>query len=754
MLEELLRPDPEFTPIPFWFLNDALEEETLTRQLGDFKSKGVDAVLLHPRIGLPKTVGYLSDEFFYYIELCVRYARDNGMKIMLYDEGMYPSGSACGLVAARDPAFRSRALYEKDASALTLEEKENTVAYYAVQKDGAECRRIGENGAVGETERKTAYVCGYSMGRIRGIHADQDDGMPGAPLAGDILGRDAVRAFIEITHEAYYRRLSDYFGSTIIAFFTDEPSPFGRNPSVAGALPWTPELDFEGICLPALFSGRHQGAGKSKLRYEEKIRELLSENFYGQLSRWCEAHGIALTGHPHLSGDIEYEKHFHIPGQDIVWRMNGPEYNLDSPDSVYAKCASDAARHRGARRNSVEAFGVCGKKDNPWDFTASEMMWYLNYMFVRGTNMVLPHAFYYSVRTPLQFGERPPDVGPNSLWWKNYRLFSDYIKRMCRLNTGSVNTPRAAVLCSGGTMPYREVKPLYENGLEFNYLNLNADYALCAVGEGGLSIGEYRYDLILLHPSVFLNQEAKALLEQYRMAGGVLYTGTDFQKAVREHKKTAEGFDGNGKNLRVSHLRKQGMDFYLFANECNEEEQEICGVYTAEVVGEALRIDLFSGEMAPAECEFEGGTTRIGLRLAPYQCLLYAVDTKKPPKAAPAANRTKTARLALGRLDVSLFGAKTPLKRETEAELKTEPDKRYLLCFDRVEDLCSVTVDGREGPDLMLKPFRADITDLLDPERTSHTIQIQVFPSRANLYGTPIGCGVAGARLEVWSREG
>jgi hypothetical protein len=38
-----------------------------------------------------------------------------------------------------------------------------------------------------------------------------------------------VQKFIELTHEKYYAELSEYFGDTIIAFFTDEPNILGRN---------------------------------------------------------------------------------------------------------------------------------------------------------------------------------------------------------------------------------------------------------------------------------------------------------------------------------------------------------------------------------------------------------------------------------------------------------------------------------------------------------------------------------------------
>ena len=64
MIDSLKNPIKEFSPIPFWFLNDRLDRTELKRQLEDFNEKGVNGVVLHPRIGLPEDFVYLSEEYF------------------------------------------------------------------------------------------------------------------------------------------------------------------------------------------------------------------------------------------------------------------------------------------------------------------------------------------------------------------------------------------------------------------------------------------------------------------------------------------------------------------------------------------------------------------------------------------------------------------------------------------------------------------------------------------------------------------
>ena len=94
LIRNLESPNREFSPVPFWFLNDEFSDDEIIRQMEDFNSKGVHGVVLHPRIGIPESIEYLSDKFMHTIETAVKTAARLDMRIVLYDEGMYPSGSA------------------------------------------------------------------------------------------------------------------------------------------------------------------------------------------------------------------------------------------------------------------------------------------------------------------------------------------------------------------------------------------------------------------------------------------------------------------------------------------------------------------------------------------------------------------------------------------------------------------------------------------------------------------------------------
>ena len=85
---------------------------------------------------------------------------------------------------------------------------------------------------------KYTYFQVPSGGTIRGVHPNEDDGEINAPKSADLLNPKAVAKFIELTHEKYYAELSEYFGNTVTAFFTDEPNILGRN-SREDIIPWS-----------------------------------------------------------------------------------------------------------------------------------------------------------------------------------------------------------------------------------------------------------------------------------------------------------------------------------------------------------------------------------------------------------------------------------------------------------------------------------------------------------------------------------
>ena len=582
IMENLLKPSAEFTPIPFWFYNDAPDKEKIKKQFTDYVEKGVNGIVLHPRIGIPKNLEYLSEEYFRVVKYIVETAAELNMKVVLYDEGMYPSGSAHGQVVAANPSFASKGVR-------LLEEKPEQGEIITQFPDGK------------------YLVYDYTQGTIRGIHFGEDDGEVGAPASADILNPEAVECFIHLTHDRYYDALSEYFGNTIIAFFTDEPCALGRN---AGQFrEWLPGLEKEIMAaggrledLEAIFN---QNKNDTTVIYHKLIKMHLRENFYAKLSCWCEEHGISLMGHPEASDDVEEELYFHIPGQDLIMRRVSPESGgLREFDSVQAKLSADIARLLGRRRNANECFGVCNREKIPWYFKGEDMIWYINWLGMRGVNLFVPHAFYYSVEGQ-RSGERPPDVGPNNIWWKYYRQISDYMKRISYLMTDSVDDARIAVLCDNNRVPYEEVAALYANQIPFHYMPIAL---IPEVQNGRLCIQGYTFDKVLNVIDADISEKAQGIK---------IYQNTqELLKDVLPYCKYR--LDGTYATLRREILIKDNVEMILL---CNEGQQRIDTWMEIPQDIRYISMNLWSGEY---RCEESQGKYHV--QLAPLQMQLLILD--------------------------------------------------------------------------------------------------------------------------------
>ena len=582
IMENLEHPPMEFTPIPFWFYNDAPDKDKIKKQLTDYVEKGVNGIVLHPRIGIPKSLKYLSEEYFHVVKYIVETAAELNMKVVLYDEGMYPSGSAHGQVVAANPSFASKGVR-------LLEEKPEQGEIITQFPDGK------------------YLVYDYTQGTIRGIHFGEDDGEVGAPASADILNPEAVECFIHLTHDRYYDALSEYFGNTIIAFFTDEPCALGRN---AGQFrEWLPGLEKEIMAaggrledLEAIFN---QNKNDTTVIYHKLIKKHLRENFYAKLSCWCEEHGISLMGHPEASDDVEEELYFHIPGQDLIMRRVSPESGgLREFDSVQAKLSADIARLLGRKRNANECFGVCNREKIPWYFKGEDMIWYINWLGMRGVNLFVPHAFYYSVEGQ-RSGERPPDVGPNNIWWKYYRQISDYMKRISYLMTDSVDDARIAVLCDNNRVPYEEVAALYANQIPFHYMPIAL---MPEVQNGRLCIQGYTFDKVLNVIDADISEKAQGIK---------IYQNTqELLKDVLPYCKYR--LDGTYATLCREILIKDNVEMILL---CNEGQQRIDTWMEIPQDIRYISMNLWSGEY---RCEESQGKYHV--QLAPLQMQLLILD--------------------------------------------------------------------------------------------------------------------------------
>lgn len=788
--QTFLDPPREFGPIPFWFWNDDLREEELLRQLHAFHDAGFGGVLPHPRTGLSRRVGYLTDEYFRLVRRVVEEAARLDMKIILYDEGSYPSGTAKGAVVAANPDFANQALgvwnrdiegpfngYWRPKTGRALLDKHVCTVVGRRNRDGSidstTLRTLAalENDIVHIDVPSGAWLVmslwnTASGGHIRGVFPEEETGHATAPPAADILNPEAVDTFIELTHEAYYRHLKDFFGTTVIAFFTDEPSVLGKNPiRPVDSQPFTPGFvewlshrrgDDVRPWLPSLWHDFGEGTEEFRRFYAEAVQSRLREVFYTRLSQWCADHGIALTGHPSASNEVSALRFFQIPGQDLVWRTVTPgnASALEGSHSVAGKSATSGARMNGSQRVLTEVFGAYG-----WRLTLDEVKWLLDWHLVRGVNLISLHAVFYSIRGRRAW-ESEPDMGVHNAWWPHFHHVALYSRRLSWLLANGADPCCVAILGDGDDLPWQGAKLLFQAQIDFLYLDLQA-LNEARVEAGALHAGTQCYRVVVVEGDASLAEAARPKLDEFTASGGQVIRfeeGMDLPAALDRHLPRTIRLEPHNPDLRFTHYQKEGLDFLLLVN---EGEAAIEGELQINLRGRLEAWDAFEGGRSPLKAEARGDGICVALTLDRRQSRVLVVDRQAPFEASevpafPTQTVTLTPRWTVTRPTGEAVEIQAPGDWSQAPGLElftgtlhylsslTVPDKATHAWLDLgdVGDIAALYVDGREQGVRMWAPYRFSLGD--NPGGTRQ-VQIRITNSMTNAYdGTQAPSGLLG----------
>lgn len=390
----------EYRSIPFWSWNNTLHIPELLRQIEDMKEAGMGGFIMHARIGLKEE--YLGERWFSCIAACLKKAKELGMKAWIYDENGWPSGFVGGKLLERQEFLAQYLTYEvKDCF--------DPTAFAVYEKTEHGYTRL-----TAETDGVTAYHCVYR-------HY--------SPSNTDILNPEVVTAFLQETHEQYYRRFKDSFGRELAGFFTDEPqfyrwaTPY--SPWVAKAYEETFGEDIRDGLI-ALFH-REESGYAFRVRYYTLMNQLYVEHYYQRLYDWCEAHSCMLTGHsieengiyPQMLGSAgvmptyEFE---HIPGIDCLDR--------ECDRTMMPIQVGSVAAQLGIRHVLTETFACCGH-----DVTPRELKSIGEFQYFHGVNLMCQHLFPYSLAAQGK-SDHPPIFSRQNNWWEQFRTFNEYFTRL------------------------------------------------------------------------------------------------------------------------------------------------------------------------------------------------------------------------------------------------------------------------------------------------------------------------------------
>ncbi|MGD9498337.1 MAG: glycosyl hydrolase, partial [Armatimonadota bacterium] len=450
---EFVDPGNEFRFAPFWFINHELTEEETRWQVREMNSQGVGGFIYHPRHGL--LTEYLSEAFLDNCAAAIDEARKLGMKAYLYDENNWPSGPADGKVFEGHPQFRMSGARVTDRFDLDW------------RADGRRQLNIGDELiAAVAVPLEAGRPAGFPQSAINLAEAIQDGVLTWTPSRNDgpwrvyvisrrwhtgtffgsyldTLNPDAVRRFIELTHERYRERFETHFGATVDGIFTDEPTMSFNPPD---CVPWTDRLpaQFEwrkhyGLltALPALFDDLGPETTRVRCDFWDVACDLYVDAFFRQIYQWCDAVRLNLIGHVNREGEMVYHareqgdwfrgaRWMHWGGCDYLrentWPLGDELYNV----LAAGKFASSGAHLLGKRIVGCECFGLASQ----WAIDLRNLKWMSDFQFCLGINQLQPHAFYYSIQGFRKW-ECPPGEFYQSPFWPYYSRLADYVGRLC-----------------------------------------------------------------------------------------------------------------------------------------------------------------------------------------------------------------------------------------------------------------------------------------------------------------------------------
>ncbi len=556
-------PPALFWPGSFWVWNDRIDAATITDQLREMHAHGMRSVCMLPEPAefRPTTMGtrleptYLTEPYFKMVRNAAAESQRLGMNFWLYDEGGWPSGSACGRVTHRNPKAAAKVLRCEE-----VQPKPNTP--YVVPAD-AVCAAVSTQDAC------QVYRPGQSIGNIPAnarlrLFVVQRRGY------ADLLSADATRTFLDLTHEGYKRFLSDYFGQAIRYTFTDEPGALPANPDsqltwtddfaqfFAAAkgydlVPWLPKILGPGV-PPAANPADKRERIRVLLDYYDVRATLFRQRYLEPIRAWCAANHLQSSGH--LNGENEpignatygyghilrSLRGLDLPGTDVIWRQLFPGV----ASRPFAKYASSVARQKGQPLVLTESFCVYGS-----GITPTQMRWVTDHQYVRGTNVTVVGCYPLSTRDHLMPGERP-HFGPTNPLWPYLDIFNTYTARLGYLLTRGQPVSSIAVyydvrsIWAGGSDRERAIRlhdglaeALLSRQREFDFID---DDVLSGregrVDNGVLAVGPMRYDTVIVPVTAWMEPAALDGLAQLAKSGATVIAVEGIPQA-----------DGGTKNL-------------------------------------------------------------------------------------------------------------------------------------------------------------------------------------------------------------
>ena len=564
-INRFLTPDVSCAPVYVWVWNDVCTKEIIYNQLNEMKKLGIRAfyILPEPKDFRPGsmptnlTPDYLTDDFFELCDYAIKQGKARGMNCWIYDEGGWPSGSACGKVTKSHPEFSV-----KNSRYPDLLNKKATEYFIEI------------------THEKYASAIGEDFkDYVTAVFTDE----PKAPFA--------------ISNKELQDRYEKMYGESILPYIPlieGEEAPTEENTHILRQ--WY-DLCSQAFCdnflLPCKKWANKKGVA-----------------FTGHLDVDHSPDGC-------MNGGYNYNlmralRCFDIPGVDFIWRQIYPENRVTNKNDFNAyngffpRYASSAAAQNGTRLALSEVFGVAGAS-----VTYDVMRYTVGYGAVRGINIFNPFNFPFG-RSGQLLAQELPVFTEKQPFCQYLSHFNQYTERLSYISTLGervydtalyypVSDFQSGMKAEKLSKEFDTLGRTLENKLiDFDIVDDDVLQMSKITDDGYMCIGSAKYKHIIIPKGAYIPEATRIALDKFTKCGGcVSHELSNFTPVVKA--------DGSG--LRAMHRKIKNGDLLILFRETGENGDYCIHLPSAK----GYLLDLTNGELQHIEAE--NGVLKISLAI-------------------------------------------------------------------------------------------------------------------------------------------
>ncbi len=578
-LNSFCTPDVSYAPVYVWVWNDDCSKEIIDTQLIEMQNLGIRAfyILPEPKDFRPGSMptnlnpDYLTDEFFELCEYAIKQGKKLGMNCWIYDEGGWPSGSACGKVIEAHPEYSFNNSRYPDLL------NKNATEYF-----------------IEITHEKYASVIGEDFKNcVSAVFTDE----PKASFA----------AYNNALHDRY----KELYGESVLMhlpLLKGEKAPTEENVHILHR--WydlCSHIFCENFLLPCKKWANEKGIA-----------------FTGHLDVDHSPEGAVNGGYNYNL--MRALRCFDIPGVDFIWRQIYPENRVDNKNDLNAyngffpRYASSAAAQNGARFALSEIFGVAGA-----GVTYDIMRYTVGYGAVRGINIFNPFNFPLGRSGQLLAQELPvfTEKQPYCRYLSHFNRYTERLSYISSLGERVYDTAlyypvsdfQSRLKAEKSAKDFDALGRALENILvDFDIADDDVLQKAKITADGHMCIGSAKYKNIIIPEDAYIPVATQIALDKFiRQGGCVSHKLSNLTPVIKA--------DGDG--LRAMHRKCENADLLILFRETGDN-----GDYHIHLPYlNAYLLDLNNGELQHAE--IENGIFNISLAIGETAVILLTDDVIK-----------------------------------------------------------------------------------------------------------------------------